>query len=244
MFYKIKIASNVFILFIATTFLNAIKFQVPVRIERVRLFLVSIEGLDTSLEHAEDNQAKIKLLENMFIDLRDIISLTREEARNANDNKDAQLLLSYLISVRVERTVQRNLLLIQQTRRAQDCVRLFDIIIQQLTELTQSDALKNDDRAQKAYQLQLLAYRALRAFYMAKAHAAVKRWKEAALLLDISKKYSDQIKERKFSKELLQLLKSMDDNVEVEKACAQAHFTLEQNEEEPSVVIPQKVRTC
>lgn len=104
--------------------------KVPVRLERVRLFLLSIEGLDDSLKHAENTQAKIKILENMFIDLRDIISLTREEARN--DNKDVQLLLSYLISIRVERTVQRNLLLIQQTRKPQDCVRLFDIIIQQV----------------------------------------------------------------------------------------------------------------
>lgn len=102
------------------------------RLERVRLFLVSIEGLDSSLQHAEDSQAKIKLLENMFIDLRDVIAGTREEARG--DNKDVQLLLSYLISVRVERTVQRNLLLIQQTRRAQDCVRLLDIIIQQVSQ--------------------------------------------------------------------------------------------------------------
>lgn len=105
--------------------------KVPVRIERVRLFLLSIEGLDKSLEHAEDVQAKIKLLENMFMDLRDVIALTREEARN--DNVDLQLLLSYLISIRVERTVQRNLLLIQQTRKPQDCVRLFDIIIQQVS---------------------------------------------------------------------------------------------------------------
>lgn len=107
--------------------------KVPVRVERVRLFLLSIEGLDDSLKHAEDAQAKIKILENMFIDLRDIIALTREEARN--DNKDVQLLLSYLISIRVERTIQRNLLLIQQTRKPQDCVRLFDIIIQQVMSL-------------------------------------------------------------------------------------------------------------
>ncbi|KAJ8964866.1 hypothetical protein NQ317_006451 [Molorchus minor] len=64
---------------------------------------VSIEGLDESLKHAEDNQAKIKILENLFIDLRDVISLTRDSART---EKQDQLLLSYLLSVRIERTSQ------------------------------------------------------------------------------------------------------------------------------------------
>lgn len=194
--------------------------------ERVRLFLLSIEGLDDSLKHAENVQAKIKILENMFIDLRDIIAFTRDEAKN--DNKDLQLLLSYLISIRVERTVQRNLFLIQQTKKPQDCVRLFDIIIQQLNELSQTDVLKNNELAQKNYQAQLKAYRALRGFYMGKTHAAFKRWKEAAALFENVAKLSSECKNGKFIEELAELLVNLEENAQVELACAKAHFVLDQ----------------
>lgn len=81
---------------------------------------MSIEGLNDSLVYAEDSQARIKILENLFIDLRDIISLTRESARaekiTAKQAKEYQLLLAYLLSIRIERTSQRNLILILQTR--------------------------------------------------------------------------------------------------------------------------------
>lgn len=92
-----------------------------VSIASSKRFLSSVFlGLEDSLKNAEDNQAKIKILENLFIDLRDVISLTRESART---EKQDQLVLTYLLSIRIERTSQRNLLLIQQTKKPQDCVR-------------------------------------------------------------------------------------------------------------------------
>lgn len=155
--------------------------NVPVRIEKVRFFLVSVEGLDDSLSHAEDNQAKIKILENFFIDLRDVISLARDSART---EKQDQLLLSYLLSLRIERTSQRNLMLIQQTRKPQDCVRLLDINIQQTNELSQNDIIKSNTAAQMHYELYVKAYKALRMYYLAKVQASQKHWREATVLLD------------------------------------------------------------
>lgn len=99
--------------------INWFGLKVLIRHERVRLFLASIENLNDSIDRAEDAQAKIKIIEDMFIDLRDIISLVRDEVRT--DNKE-QVVLSYLLSIRIERTVQRNLLLIQQTRRSIELV--------------------------------------------------------------------------------------------------------------------------
>lgn len=159
--------------------------KVPVRIEKARFFLLSVEGLDDSLKHAEDNQAKIKILENFFIDLRDVISLARDSARA---EKQDQLLLSYLLSLRIERTSQRNLMLIQQTRKPQDCVRLLDINIQQTNELSQNEAIKGNTAAQSYYELYVRAYKALRMFYLAKAQASQKHWREAAVLFDSSAK--------------------------------------------------------
>lgn len=203
--------------------------KVPIRIERVQLFLKSIENLDESLNRADDNQAKIKILEDMFIDLRDIISLARDEVKQ--ENKDAQLLLSYLISIRVDRTVLRNLLLIQQTRRAQDVCRLFDIIIQQVTELTQLEPLKDEEQAQNYYKQHLKGYRALRAFFMGKSHATFRRWKESALIYDMSEKLVKEIALNDFPPILKEMLGNLAENAAVERSIALANIKLEQEEE-------------
>lgn len=204
--------------------------KVPIRIERVQLFLKSIENLDDSLNRAENHQAKIKILEDMFIDLRDIISLARDEVKQ--DNKDSQLLLSYLLSIRVDRTVLRNLLLVQASRKAQDICRLFDIIIQQVTEMTQLEPLKENKSAQKYYEQNLKAYRTLRAFYMGKSHATFRRWKEAALVYDVSEKLMQKLDKVKYSDMLTEMLKYVKENAACERSVALANIQLEQEEEQ------------
>ncbi|XP_030745354.1 signal recognition particle subunit SRP68 [Sitophilus oryzae] len=210
--------------------------KIPVRIEKVRLFLLSIEGLDESLKHAEDNQSKIKILENLFIDLRDVISLTRESART---EKQDQLLLAYLLSIRIERTSQRNLLLIQQTKRSQDCVRLLDINVQQTTELAQNESIKENSTIQSYYEEQLMAYKALRMFYLAKTHATAKRWREAAVLFDSAGKSVKQLKLNDYRTELKTFLSIVRDTYEVEVATAQANFVLDAQDDQ-SLPVPQK----
>ncbi|KAJ3646586.1 hypothetical protein Zmor_024168 [Zophobas morio] len=212
--------------------------KIPVRIERVRLFLLSIEGLDDSLVHAENNQAKIKILENLFIDLRDIISLARGVVRT---EKQDQLLLSYLVSIKVERTSQRHLLLMQQTKKPQDWVRLLDIIIQQTTELSQNESVKDVKVAQDYYVKQLQVYKALRIYYLARTQATQKRWKEAMVLYDLASKAIAKIPTKtKFIQELDELLKSVKDNVDTDKINAQANCVLDQQEDQ-SISVPQKV---
>ncbi|KAJ8963661.1 hypothetical protein NQ314_005452 [Rhamnusium bicolor] len=211
--------------------------KIPIRIERVRLFLVSIEGLDDSLKHAEDNQAKIKILENLFIDLRDVISLTRDSART---EKQDQLLLSYLLSIRIERTSQRNLLLIMQTRKPQDCVRLLDINIQQTTELSQNESIKDNREAQNYYDLQLQAYRGLRSYYLARTHASQKRWREAAVLFHSADKAVKNINQGDFILELTALLSNVKDNAQMDTVNAQANFVLDQQEDQ-AIPLPQKL---
>ncbi|CAH1992163.1 unnamed protein product [Acanthoscelides obtectus] len=211
--------------------------KIPIRIERIRLFLVSIEGLDDSLKHAEDNQARIKILENLFIDLRDVISLARDSART---EKQDQLLLSYLLSIRIERTSQRNLLLIMQTRKPQDCVRLLDINIQQTTELTQNESIKDNVDAYRYYEGQLRGYRTLRSYYLGKVQVAQKKWKEAAVLFDSSFETVNKINTANYISELKELLQKIKDNAAVDTVNAQANFVLDQDDQQ-GIQLPQKV---
>ncbi|KAG5881222.1 hypothetical protein JTB14_035481 [Gonioctena quinquepunctata] len=221
--------------------------DIPVRIERIRLFLVSIEGLDESLVHAEDNQSKIKILENLFIDLRDVISLARDSARNDKTNtvlskqmKEYQLLLSYLLSIRIERTSQRNLLLITQTRKPQDCVRLLDINIQQTNELSQNDTIKENGEAQKYYDSYILAYKTLRSYYLAKTQVSQKHWREAAVLFDTASKSVRNLQKGDFIGELQYLLKIVEEKAASDLAIAQANFILDKPEDQ-AIQFPQKV---
>lgn len=206
--------------------------KVPVKIERVRLFLLSIKGLDDSLKHAEEVQDKIKILENMFIDLRDIVALTRDEAKSDPNN---QLLLTYLISIRTHRTLQRNLLLVQQTRKPQDCVRLLDINIQQLTELKQNDHLLQDTAAQNQYETELTAFRSIKSYYSAKVHMNAKRWREAAALLNNCRSYALPKQPSALLPELTALITTMTTNIDSDILLCRANYAteLEQETETP-----------
>ncbi|XP_022917079.2 signal recognition particle subunit SRP68 [Onthophagus taurus] len=207
--------------------------KVLIKNERVRLFLASIEKLDESIDRAEDNQGKIKIIEDIFIDLRDIISLVREEVRS--DPKE-QIVLSYLLSIRIERTVQRNLFLIQQTRRSQEVCRLFDIIIQQINELMSLENLKDQQEAQKKYTDELLAYKALRAYYMGKTHATFRRWKEASYVFHLSENMAKELNTKTFTKLLKTMVTNLNENAALEKSVAMANLAIEKSDETPAPV--------
>lgn len=214
-----------------TAILQEIKWfglKVLIRNERVRLFLASIESLNDSIDRAEDTQAKIKIIEDMFIDLRDIITLVREEVRT--DSKE-QLVLSYLLSIRIERTVQRNLLLIQQTRRSQDVCRLFDIIIQQVNELMSLDVLKEEKQAQEKYKRELAAYKTLRAYYMGKTHATFRRWKEASYVFKLSENLGKNLNTKQYSPLLKEMVENLSQTAALEKSIALANLAIERYEE-------------
>ncbi|XP_072382810.1 signal recognition particle subunit SRP68 [Diabrotica undecimpunctata] len=221
--------------------------KIPVRIERIRLFLVSIEGLNESLNHAEDNQGRIKILENLFIDLRDIISLARDNSRSdkltAKQTKEYQQLIAYLLSIRIERTSQRNVLLILQTRKPQDCVRLLDINIQQTNELSQNDIIKGNTNAQKYYESQIAAYKTLRYYYLAKSQGAQKRWKEAAVLFDTAYNSAQVLKQGKFELEVKEILQRIEDKSQIDIATAKANMILDQKQDESTIQFPQSQKT-
>ncbi|KAK5641346.1 hypothetical protein RI129_009893 [Pyrocoelia pectoralis] len=208
--------------------------KVPVRIEKVQLFLQTLIGFDDSLLNAESDSKRIEILENMFIDLRDVISATRQESRP--DDKDVQLLLAYLISIRIERTIQRNIYLIKQSRKSQDIVRLLDITNQQLSELAQLEPLQNKDDVQENFSHQLLALRAIRCFYLGKSHLALHRWVEATSCYERSLSYAKDAIEKKLPKDLSEMVEVVIADVPSEIVFVQAQAVLEEEEDEPTTL--------
>lgn len=103
--------------------------KIQVRIaEKVRLFLLSIQDLDKSIEQAKSSQAKIDIIDAMLIDCKDSIQAARDDyakqdpkAKTSGSNvqlpTNVQFLLGYLSYIRLIRTVERNLYLVAQAKQ-------------------------------------------------------------------------------------------------------------------------------
>lgn len=98
--------------------------------EKVRLFLLSLQDLDKSVEQAKTLQNKIDIIETVLIDCKDSIQAAKDDflksdsARNKDSGSNApaisnnvQLLLAYLNYIRLTRTLERNLYLVAQTKQ-------------------------------------------------------------------------------------------------------------------------------
>lgn len=72
--------------------------NVAVRPERVRLFLISEQELDKSLERAADDSAKITLIENLLMECKDAISALKEEMKL----DQVQIYFSFIFELVVE----------------------------------------------------------------------------------------------------------------------------------------------
>lgn len=103
-----------------------IQLRVP---EKVRLFLLSLQDLDKSIEQAKDHQTKIDIIEAVLIDCKDSIQASKDEflksdakGKSGADgtaaiSNNVQLLLAYLNYIRLIRTLERNLYLVAQTKQ-------------------------------------------------------------------------------------------------------------------------------
>ncbi|CAG2065174.1 unnamed protein product [Timema podura] len=99
--------------------------SVPAKPERVRLFLLSEKEAEKSLKRASDNTEKIALLETLLMDCKDAIAAARDEMKTDQPAKartgplsSLQYLLSYLTYIRLTRTIQRNLLMVDSAKTA------------------------------------------------------------------------------------------------------------------------------
>lgn len=181
--------------------------KVTVRPQKVRIFLLSIQDLKKSIERTKEYQGKIDIIENVLIDCKDAISALKDEIKQDPKlrTQDGQVptvnhLLSYLSHIRLKLTLERNLYLVSQAKanmsedkpsegnkkvRAQDISRLYEIILQNVTELQQLNGMENDKDYQKEIENLSQAFKAFRCFYIALTLVNLKRWKEVSFILSL-----------------------------------------------------------
>lgn len=190
--------------------------RVTVRPEKVRLFLIALQDFDKSVAAAQTVEGKIDILENILMDCKDAISAIKDEIKNDPKLKAASAqetqssgisyLLSYLMYLRLVRTIERNNLLVQQAEEARkngtqidgkkvrphDLTRLYEIILQNFTELQQLPGFESDASYQKEIETQMKAYRAFRCFYIAQVLTGLRRFREALAMLERSNNYTNE----------------------------------------------------
>lgn len=203
--------------------------KIIVRPIKCKYFLMSIKSLDEALEKAETSQSRIALIEEMLIDCRDAVQIARDELRSSAVG--AQLLLTYLLYIRITRTIQRNEYLIEQARKQQDVVRLYDIILQQLNELRELTGLEDNKKYQDEINAQASMYRGYRCYNMAKGLTLNRRWKESLLLYKSAFKYILEVNNTEGNDEMKQKLIELQEEIQNSVYVAQAHAVIQETEE-------------
>lgn len=232
--------------------------RVTVRPEKVRLFLIALQDLDKSVAGAQTVQAKIDILENILMDCKDAITAIKEEIKNDPKLKTAaenqqmsgiNYLLSYMMYLRLVRTIERNNLLVQQAEEArksnvqidgkkvrpQDLTRLYEIILQNYVELQQLPGFENDSAYQKEIENELRAYKAFRCYYIAQVLTGLRRFREALAMLERCSTYTTESLASKLpDKQLLEKLRVLQKDIESCKFEVHADSVLEDEDDEES----------
>ncbi|KAM3964420.1 signal recognition particle 68 [Aphomia sociella] len=229
--------------------------RVTVRPEKVRLFLIALQDLDKSVANAETIEAKIDILENILMDCKDAISAIKDEIKNDPKLKSASelqmsginYLLSYMMYLRLIRTIERNNLLVQQAEQARknniqidgkkvrphDLTRLYEIILQNFTELQQLPGFENDAAYQQEIETQMKAYRAFRCYYIAQVLTGLRRFREALAMLERCDTYvKESIASKLSDKQLLDKLQVLKKDIESCKFEVHADSVLEDDEDQ------------
>ncbi|XP_028270067.1 signal recognition particle subunit SRP68 [Parambassis ranga] len=246
--------------------------QVPVKIDKARIFLLGLADNEAAIAQAANEETKEHLYETLLAECRDTIQAVREELkseakqRERNSEVDGgkvsnlQLLHSYLTYIKLCTLVKRNESMAHTLQaklkepeadenkrgpRPQDLIRLYDIILQSLAELSTLQGLENDHTFQKEVSLKTLVYKAYRCFFIAQSYVLVKKWSEGLVLYERVLKYAKEVQSK--AKSLNNSLKDLPDvqeliaEVNAEKYSLQAAAILD-TDESPEVPSQQQVK--
>uniref|UniRef100_A0A3B3BSY0 Signal recognition particle subunit SRP68 n=1 Tax=Oryzias melastigma TaxID=30732 RepID=A0A3B3BSY0_ORYME len=230
--------------------------SVPVKVDKARIFLLGLADNEAAIAQAANEETKEHLYETLLAECRDTIQAVREElktevVRSCSKSVLENLLFcgSYLTYIKLCTLVKRNesmahTLQVQLKEtgadeskrgpRPQDLIRLYDIILQSLAELSTLPGLEDDHVFQKEVSLKTLVYKAYRCFFIAQSYVLVKKWSEALVLYERVLKYAKEVQSK--AKSLSSSLKDLPDvqeliaEVNAEKYSLQAAAILDKDE--------------
>jgi len=187
------------------TEVNWLGIVIPVKQDNVRFTILALNDSNKELGKAElNNSAKIAIYDSLLKTCTEALSSVRDDLKGSGPNNPAQItnqsletmtrlqiLFVYLHYVKLTKTVERNLLLIENNRdtsasKPQNMARLYDTVIQNLQEMAGLPGLNresHDNNAQQEIQAKIASYTAYRCYYLSQAHLLMKRFTECSALL-------------------------------------------------------------
>ncbi|KAK2181664.1 hypothetical protein NP493_386g05040 [Ridgeia piscesae] len=193
---------------------------VPIKNEKVRVFLLSLQESETHITDASTIDSKLSVYESLLKELIDAQQCLKDDLRDDPLFKALQrgqvteekvpnmiYLHTYLTYLRQTKTAERNLLMAESLKtnlrtarpeegkkltKPQDLARLYDIIIQNLAEVSSLPGLEYDDDLQQDINTQIVSYKAFRCSYIAQTYAAAKKWRETLALCERTLKYAQE----------------------------------------------------
>ncbi|XP_034394173.1 signal recognition particle subunit SRP68 [Cyclopterus lumpus] len=235
--------------------------SVPVKIDKARIFLLGLADNEAAIAQTANEETKEHLYETLLAECRDTIQAVREELKSEAKQRERgsesdsskvsnlQFLHSYLTYIKLVTLVKRNESMAHTLQaklkepeadeskrgpRPQDLIRLYDIILQSLAELSTLQGLEDDHTFQKEVSLKTLVYKANRCFFIAQSYVLVKKWSEALVLYERVLKYAKEVQSK--TKNLKNSLKDLPDvqeliaEVNAEKYSLQAAAILDTDE--------------
>ncbi|CAL8274361.1 unnamed protein product [Gadus morhua 'NCC'] len=194
----------------------------PVKIDKARIFLLGLADNEAAIAQASNEDTKEHLYETLLSECRDTIQAVREELKaekqrergpDADTGKvsNLQFLHSYLSYIKLCTVVKRNESMAHTLQaklkdphndenkrgpKPQDLIRLYEIILQSLAELSTLQGLEEDHTFQKEMALKTLVYKAYRCFFIAQSYVLVKKWSEALVLYERVLKYAKEVQSK------------------------------------------------
>ncbi|VDI73750.1 signal recognition particle subunit SRP68 [Mytilus galloprovincialis] len=232
--------------------------SVPVKSEPVRVFLLNVQESTKEIESTEGIDGKISIYESLLKQCIDAQQIMRDSLSDDANFKASQrgqaiegkisnqhYLHSYLMYIRLSKTVDRNLLLIEKLKqylpgksipeghkitKPQDLVRLYDIIIQNLNEIPNLQGVETDLSEETA--VKSTSYKAFRSYYIAQSFLAAKKWTETIALYERVLKHASQAlkgckKLKNLSKQEISSIEELVNRVNGEKYSCHANSILD-----------------
>jgi len=191
---------------------------VPVRLEKIRVFLLAFQGLESSLVKATDSDGQLSVYDTILLDCKEAIQSLKEElqapAAKGKAPADAaaplnsqQYLLNYLMFLRTTLTIDRNLVMVEafkknfasnqngeskKVSKPQAGVKLYEALVQLSNELQQMQGFENDTNFINDLELLGKIFKAFRCYYMALTCQGNRQWAEALALYQRSETYIHQ----------------------------------------------------
>lgn len=216
---------------------------IPIKTEKARIVIQRVQSRKEELMRESGEEEKLEVYDNMLMECRDVLLTLKEEItaemKSETNRYNLQFICTYVSYLRQIVLVERSQQMIENMKerlpiligqenqkskgkatKPEDLIRLYDSIIQSLTEVLQLPDLSEDEKITNMISVQITAYKAFRCFYIGQSYQQSKKWKESVSLYDRVQMYTQAS-----SNQLLDFseLKNLQEKIDGLSRLAQGH---------------------